>query len=63
MRSEIYVGRAHALKGKTALVQDDPMSTTNLVLAQFDDKELVWDGNQMGLGWHSFYAHEFESIQ
>ena len=62
-RHEVYVGHVAALKGKTALVRDDEQSTTRMVLAQFDDMELVWQGNQMGYGWHPFYSYEFQEVE
>lgn len=60
MEHGTYVGAETALIGKTALLRDDPESKSRMVLAQFDDVELVHKGNRLGYGWHSFYSYDFK---
>lgn len=58
-----YCGRNPQLKGKTALVRDDPVTCDGgnfgMVLAQFDDLELEVDGKHLAFGWHLFDRKEF----
>lgn len=58
-----YCGPAALLQGKTALLQDDPVTCEGgnfgLLLAQFDDRDLVWGGDYMGFGWHAFDRNDF----
>lgn len=63
MRHATYIGKDRRLKGATALVREDP--TTNeggnfgLLLAQFDCRLLLIDGNRLGFGWHLFDRSDF----
>lgn len=58
-----YCGKDERLKGKTALVRDDPVTCEGgnfgMFLAQFDEMNLVVDGVQMGFNWHLFERKEF----
>lgn len=58
-----YCGPKPQLKGKTALVRDDPETCSGgnfgMVLAQFDDLELEVDGVRLAFGWHLFERKEF----
>jgi hypothetical protein len=53
MRHGTYIGKDKRLRGKTALVRDDPM--TEGMLAQFDDVYLP-----EAFDWWPFRADEFE---
>lgn len=63
MRTATYCGRVALLRGKTALVRDDPVTCAGgnfgLLLAQFDDPTLTWGGDHMGFGWHAFDRSDF----
>ena len=69
MDQRTYVGSNEDLKGKTALVRDDPVTCAGgnfgMVLAQFDDLELTAniDGSGirtlMAFGWNLFERKEF----
>lgn len=64
-----YCGTWEELKGKTALVMDDPVTCDGgnfgMVLAQFDDMDLSVDLYGSGVktllafGWHLFERWEF----
>ena len=57
----MYVGEIEALIGKTALVR--PSDTDKeLVLAQFDDTELIYNGVWLGFGWHAFHLCNFADL-
>lgn len=62
-----YCGRDGRLKGKTALVRDDPVTCDGgnhgLLLAQFDDLDLEVDGVRMAFNWHAFSRAEFISAE
>ena len=58
MKHQIYVGSDPELKGKTALVMDDPESTTRGVLAQFDDMSL-----KQAFNWWFFYSYDFKNLE
>ena len=59
MEHKIYVGSCERLKGKTALVRDDPVTcdggNRGLYLAQFDDMSL-----EEAFGWRPFEDGEFD---
>jgi len=54
MKHGTYISNREDLKGKTALIMDDPESNTRGVLAQFDDLSL-----REAFNWWSFYSYEF----
>jgi hypothetical protein len=64
MKHLTYVGRNQQLKGKTALVRDDPVTCAGgnfgMVLAQFDEMDLEVNGEHMAFGWHLFKRGDFE---
>lgn len=59
----LYCGTDQRLVGKTALVRDDPVTNdggnVGMLLAQFDDMDLVVDDVHMGFNWHLFGREEF----
>lgn len=61
-----YTGPIPELQGKIALVRDGGNQFTMLkgpvVLAQFDDIELVFNKARMGIGWYPFPALHFTPI-
>lgn len=58
MKRAEYIGPIERLRGKTALIRDDEFAgTSSLVLAQFDDRELV-----EAFGWWSYRASEFRVL-
>lgn len=52
-----YIGAAVPLQNEKALLQEVPGSDN--VKAQFDNMELVFDGKQLGFGWHLFRREDF----
>lgn len=56
MKHGTYIGEDKQLKGKTALIQEDHLSSTRGVLAQFDALFLPRNYTH---GWTSFYSYEF----
>jgi hypothetical protein len=71
MKHATYVGTNDALRGKTALLIDDPRQCTNppkdpvppgYVLAQFDEYDafgMRHDRQPLSHGWHAFPATSF----
>lgn len=65
-----YTGPIPELQGKTAMIRTPPEEelkkwllrfpcAEQLVLAQFDDTELEFNGQMMGFGWHAFDVSHF----
>lgn len=58
MKRAEYIGPIERLRGKTALTRDDEFAgTSSLVLARFDDPELI-----EAFGWLSYRASEFRVL-
>lgn len=53
-----YVGKDTFLKGEKALLKVS-LHSPDILLAQFDDLELVRDGIEYSLGWHVFSIKDF----
>ena len=60
MRQGTYIRNVTGLKGERALIRNSPLSGGHTVLAQFNNMNLVLDGQNLANGWHEFLADSFE---
>lgn len=54
------VNAAPELIGKTALMRDHE-SDCDLIMLQFDDVNLEYEGKFLASGWHTFHRDSFET--
>ena len=60
MKQGTYIRNVTGLKGERALIRNSPLSGGHTVLAQFNNMNLVLDGQNLANGWHEFLADSFE---
>lgn len=58
MRHGTYIGAVTALQGKTALLRIG--EHYDRLLAQFDEPDLQFGGQRLGVGWHTFSKSSFK---
>lgn len=60
MKHGTVVNAAPELIGKTALMRDHE-SNCDLIMLQFDDMTLEYEGKFLASGWHAFHRDSFET--